>query len=184
MKRVSIVTGLLVAALVSGCATEPMGPTARVLPAQGKPFEVFAGDQATCKQFAESEVGGGATMSNLKQFGAAALSTALGGGLGAAVHHARGAEIGGALGAVTGAMLGSSGSAQDQRGLQGRYDLAYTQCMYARGNQVAGAGSAPRRVASGPQRSYPMPPGAGIPGYPAGPSQGSGVPEYGTPWTR
>jgi hypothetical protein len=39
---------LLAAALLSGCASEPMGPTALVMPASGKPFEAFAQDQTTC----------------------------------------------------------------------------------------------------------------------------------------
>jgi hypothetical protein len=99
------------------------------------------------------------------------------------VHRARGAEIGGGLGAVAGAMMGSRGSAQDQYGLQGRYDLAYTQCMYARGNQIAGAAHTPR-VASGPGGGYPMTQGAWAPGYPPGQPYGAGVPEYGAPWTR
>jgi hypothetical protein len=184
MKRVGIFTGLLVVALVGGCATEPMGPTAHVLPAQGKPFEVFAGDQATCKQFAQTEVGGGATMSNLKQFGAAALSIGLGAGLGAAIHNTRGAEIGGALGGVAGAAMGSRGSGQDQHGLQGRYDLAYTQCMYSRGNQIAGMASASPRVASGPSRGNPMQQGGGYPGSSPGPNYAAGGATYGAPWTQ
>ena len=31
---------LLAAALLPGCATSPQGPTARVMPAPGKPFQV------------------------------------------------------------------------------------------------------------------------------------------------
>ncbi len=140
MSRRIVFSGLCAVALLSGCATEPMGPTARVMPAQGKPFEVFATDQSQCKQFAEGETGGGATMSNLKQFGTAVISTALTAGLGAALHGGRGAGIGGAVGSLAGAALGGRGSAADQRGLQGRYDLAYSQCMFTRGNQVAGLG--------------------------------------------
>jgi hypothetical protein len=180
MNRIRIITGLLTIALASGCATEPMGPAARVMPAQGKPFEVFAAEQATCKQFAQSEVGGGAMLSNLQELGAAALSTALGAGMGAAIpihNHARGAEIGGSLGAMTGTMLASRGAARDQQGLQGRYDLAYTQCMYARGNQVAAAAPGPARMASGARGGYPTAPGAG-------PNAPGGQAEYGTPWTR
>jgi hypothetical protein len=129
---------LLAAVLLSGCATQPMGPTARVMPASGKSFEVFAQEQASCKQFADGEVNGGATMANLKEFGTAAIATGLGGGLGAAIRGQRGAEVGGSLGAVGGAAIAGHGSARDQSNLQGRYDLAYTQCMYTHGNQIAG----------------------------------------------
>jgi hypothetical protein len=132
------ISNLLAAALLSGCATQPMGPTARVMPASGKSFEVFAQEQASCKQFADGEVNGGATMANLKEFGTAAITTGLGGGLGAAIRGQRGAEVGGSLGAVGGAAIAGHGSARDQSNLQGRYDLAYTQCMYTHGNQIAG----------------------------------------------
>jgi hypothetical protein len=135
---------LLAAALLStlaGCATTPSSPTARVMPAPGKPFEVFAKDQETCKAYASDETGG-TSLSNLKQLGSAAVSTALGGGLGAAIHGLRGAEIGGATGAISGSVLASRGTAADQRGLQSQYDLAYSQCMYAHGNQVAGVAPA------------------------------------------
>jgi len=139
-----------------------MGPTALVMPAQGKPFDVFAQEQAMCKQFADGEVDGGASMSNLKQFGTAAVTTALGAGLGAAVRNRRGAQIGGAMGAIAGGSMAALGSAHDQNSLQGRYDLAYTQCMYARGNQIAGIARAAPRIAYGP-------PGANSPaGYQGG----------------
>ena len=147
MSRVPITTCLLAALLLNGCANAPLGPTAMVMPAQGKPFDVFARDQTMCKQFADGEVDGGATMSNLKEFGTIAVSTALGGGLGMAVRNRRGAEIGGAMGAIAGVAAGAHGSAHDQNGLQGRYDLAYTQCMYARGNQIAGLPRTAPRVA-------------------------------------
>jgi hypothetical protein len=129
-----------------------MGPTALVMPAPGKPIEVFAQDQGTCKQFASGEVDGGATMSNLKQLGTAAVTTALGAGLGAAVRGGRGAGIGGGIGMIGGAAIASNGSARDQNSLQGRYNLAYTQCMYARGNQIAGAAQPASR---GPRAAPP-----------------------------
>jgi hypothetical protein len=139
----------IAAVVLSGCATSPLGPTTVVMPAPGKPFEVFAQDQSMCKQYAGSEVDGGATTANLKEFGTAAITTALGAGLGAAIHGGRGAEIGGGAGALGGAALAANGSARDQNTLQGRYNVAYTQCMYARGNQVAGAPHSTPRVASG-----------------------------------
>jgi hypothetical protein len=128
--------------MLSGCVTPPMGPTALVMPGQGKPFEDFAGDQSTCKQFASGEVSGGATLANLTQFGTVALTTAVGAGLGGAVRNTRGAEIGGGAGAIAGLAATSRGAAAGQGSLQSRYDLAYIQCMYARGNQIATAAQA------------------------------------------
>lgn len=170
MSRLSA-AGLCAALLLSGCATEPLGPTARVLPALGKPFQVFQQDQELCKQFADGETAGGAMMSNVKQLGTAALSIALGAGLGAAVtqrHGGQGAAPGAALGALAGAVTAARGSGRDQNGLQGRYDLAYTQCMFARGNQIPGPargvspGFAARPMPSvmpGPYASFGYPPG-------------------------
>ena len=158
MSRALIAKSLIAVALLSGCATEPMGPTTLVMPAQGKPFEVFAQDQTTCKQFADHEVGGNELTANLKEFGTAAISTALGAGLGAALRGARGAGIGGALGAVAGTAMAGRGSSKDQAGLQGRYNIAYTQCMYSRGNQVAGMGRAAPGLAQA--TGYPQSAGA------------------------
>jgi hypothetical protein len=128
---------LFAAILLSGCVTPPMGPTALVMPGQGKPFEDFAGDQSTCKQFAGGEVSGGATLANLTQFGTTAMTTVIGAGLGGAVRGTRGMEYGGGAGAIAGLAVSSRGVAAGQGSLQSRYDLAYIQCMYARGNQIA-----------------------------------------------
>ncbi len=176
MPRIPVLASLIAAVFISGCATAPMGPTALVMPAQGKPFEVFAQEQAMCKQFAGGEVDGDATMMNLKQFGSAAISTALSAGLGAAVRGQRGAEVGGAMGAMVGAASASNGSARDQNNLQGRYNLAYTQCMYSRGNQIAGASSGAPRSAQGAKAGYPQ--SAANAGYPmpGAPEQTQGYP--------
>jgi hypothetical protein len=152
-----ITAGLLTAVLLSGCTSPPMGPTAVVMPAPGKPFGVFVQEQAMCKQFADGEVAGGASMSNLKQFGTAAIGTALGAGLGAAVRGRRGAEVGGAIGAIGGVAAGANGAARDQNSLQGRYNLAYTQCMFSSGNQVAGMSRAAPKVAYGAPAGNPEP---------------------------
>ena len=170
MPRPIAAAAMLAAFGLAGCATDPIGPTARVMPAPGKPFAVFAQDQANCKQFASGEVGGGAALADLKRLGGAALSSGLGAGLGAAIGHGRSTGIGAALGGIAGAAAGGSYSARDQHDLQSRYDLAYSQCMYSRGNQVAGV--PPAGQAAG------VPPAGQIAGFtPAG--QFSGVPPAG-----
>ena len=134
---------LIVPALLAGCAQTPLGPTVAVMPSPGKPFDVFATDQAVCKQFADSQVGGGAQSVNNQQVGTAVLGTVLGAGLGAAIGGGRGAAIGAASGAVGGTALGAGSATQGRYSLQQRYDLAYSQCMYSRGNQVPGFTPAP-----------------------------------------
>jgi hypothetical protein len=156
---------------LSACATEPMGPTVAVMPAPGRPFEAFQSDQAVCKQFASGQIQGGAQQANNQQVGTAVLGTLLGAGLGAAVGGGRGAAIGAGAGAIGGTAYGSGPAAQANYDLQQRYDLAYAQCMYARGNQVPGyepPGASPPPPPNYPQPGYPQQ-GYPPPGYPPPP---------------
>ena len=85
------------------------------MPAPGKPFEVFVAEETVCRQYAAPRVGlvppQPAEQSVLSS---AAAGTVLGAGAG------------------TGLLVGTAGM------LQWRYDIAYQQCMYAKGNQVLG----------------------------------------------
>lgn len=173
MRAIRFSSALLVPALLlSACATEPLGPTVAVMPAPNKPFDVFQTDQAVCKQFASDQVRGGAEQSNNQQVGTAVLGTLLGAGLGAALGGGRGAAVGAGVGAVGGTAVGASGGQRTQYSLQQRYDLAYAQCMYSRGNQVPGyqppppAGYAPPPP---PPPGYAPPP---PPGYAPPPPPG------------
>lgn len=133
-------TFLALAAMISllGCATQPLGPSVAVMPAPNKPFDVFQQDQATCKAYAQEQVAGGAEQANTQQLGTAVVGTALGAGLGAAVGGGRGAAVGAGTGAIAGTAIGEGSTQRAQMSLQQRYDIAYTQCMYAKGNQVPG----------------------------------------------
>ena len=160
--------------LLTACASEPLGPTVGVMPAPGKPFDVFQGDQALCKQFSAGEVQGGSQQANNQQVGTALVGTLLGAGLGAAIGGGRGAAIGAGAGALGGTAVGAGPSQNAQSSLQQRYNLAYSQCMYSRGNQVPGyqpsspppvgyepSGYAPRYAPSGYAPGYPPPPPSG-----------------------
>jgi uncharacterized protein YcfJ len=150
--------GLAVAA--AGCASEPLGPTVQVLPAQGKPWEVFQNDQAECKQYASQQVAGQVDRANENGVGAAVIGTALGAGLGAAVGGGRGAAIGAGAGAVVGSDVGATGSMTAQQRIQYNYNNAYSQCMYSKGDQVVNY--RPRVYYAPPPPAYPPPP---PPGY-------------------
>jgi uncharacterized protein YcfJ len=171
MKRYYSVAGVVTASLLLGaCATPPMGPQVQVLPAQGKPFEVFQQDDAVCRQYASAQVGGQAERANNQAVGAAVLGTVLGAGLGAAAGGGEGAAIGAGAGAVAGTAYGASGSTYAQGGIQHQYDIAYEQCMYSHGNQVPSYHSAPPRAYNNPPPGYGQPPGYGPPsGYGAPP---------------
>lgn len=131
------------ATMLAGCAATPMGPTVQAMPGPGKTFDVFQADNTSCKGFASDQVKGQADAANQREAGAAVLTTVLSAGLGAAVggsvgDAANGAAIGAASGAAGGAAMGAAGSANDQAMIQQQYDNAFSQCMYAKGEQVPG----------------------------------------------
>src|ERR1700744_2259878 len=96
--------------LLSACASESIGPTVAVMPAPGKPFDVFQGDQALCRQFASNEVAGGAQQANTRRVGAAVVATWRGAARGAAMGGGRGAAIGPGAGALGGTAVGAGGA--------------------------------------------------------------------------
>jgi hypothetical protein len=110
----------------------------RVLPAPYKPFEVFQQDHYECERWADDSIAGQADRANNRAVGAAVIGTAVGAALGAAAGGGQGAGVGAAAGAVAGTAVGAGQSNDDNYSLQRRYDIAYAQCMYARGNQVPG----------------------------------------------
>jgi uncharacterized protein YcfJ len=128
----------VISLVLSACTTPPLGPTVTVLPAPGKPFEAFAEDDVVCKNFASTQVAAGPEQANSAVVGSAVVGTLLGAALGAAIGGGRGAGIGAAGGTVIGTGAGASNNAWSQMSLQQRYNIAYMQCMYAKGNQVPG----------------------------------------------
>jgi uncharacterized protein YcfJ len=159
-------TALSVIALtaLSACASHPMGPTVAVMPAPDKPFSSFQDDQIICKNYADQQVAGSAQAANNSALGSAAVGTILGAGLGAAIGGGRGAAIGAAGGAGAGTLYGTSQSQNANLSIQRRYNIAYEQCMYSKGNQVPGyqvapsASSQPPGYAPPPPPNYPPPP--------------------------
>jgi uncharacterized protein YcfJ len=110
----------------------------RVMPAPNKPFEVFAQEQTDCEHYASDQVAGGAPAANNRALGATALGAVLGLGVGAATGSGRAATVGLASGGAIGAAVGANQSSYAGYSLQRRYDIAYSQCMYAKGNFVPG----------------------------------------------
>lgn len=126
------------ALMLAGCAMEPTGPMVRVLPGPYKPFQVFQRDQAECEGYAQDQVRGDAQRANNRAVGAAAVGTVLGLAVGAATGDGHAATAGAVAGGALGTAVGASGSEREGYGIQRRYDIAYSQCMYAHGNQVPG----------------------------------------------
>ena len=142
------------ALLLSACAQPPMGPTVSVMPGPSKPLGEFQNDDAMCRGMAQNSVQGQAEASNQNAAGAAALGTLGGAALGAAIGAAAGnagagAAIGAATGLGAGGLYGASGNANAQVSMQAQYNNTYAQCMYSRGNQVAGYAPPPSAVPAG-----------------------------------
>lgn len=127
---------------LSGCATLPTGPSVMVMPAPGKPFDVFQQEDASCRRWAAQQIGiSPQEVANKNTATGAAVGTAVGAGLGALIgsasgHAGTGAAIGGASGLVVGSASGADAGRMYGMEAQRRYDIAYMQCMSAAGNQI------------------------------------------------
>ncbi len=169
--------GLLVAGsalLLSACAHFPIGPSVMVLPGSGKDFAQFQNDDAMCRDYAGYQSKPGAQNAAVENaMASAVVGTAVGAAAGAVIGAATGNPgAGAAIGAGSGLLVGSASgvhrSEHAGRTLQGRYDDAYLQCMYASGNQIpmppgAVAGPTPYASRPRPHRLPPPPPRAGPP---------------------
>jgi hypothetical protein len=155
--RVAALAAISTLALLGGCATEPLGPTIPVMPAQGKSMEAFQQDDEYCQQYADQRASGKVKEANDDELRRGVIGGALGAGIGALAGNTKGAIAGAAIGALIG---GSSGSGRDQYRLQRVYDIAYAQCMKARGNTVGAGGRRWRR-----DEYYGPPPPPPPPGY-------------------
>jgi Glycine-zipper domain len=135
--------------VLGACAVAPpTGPTVMVLPGHGKDLAAFQRDDTTCRGYAAHRIGGASPAAAGARSGVASavVGTGLGAAAGAAIGSVSGqAGAGAAVGAASGLLFGSLFGAQNAwataAGLQGRYDMAYVQCMAAEGDQVPPAGS-------------------------------------------
>lgn len=175
MLRIASCIGLAGTLALGACAVAPpTGPSVTALPAQGKSFEQFQQDDATCRQYASQQIGYGspAQAATDSAVSSAIVGTALGAAAGAAIGAAAGNP---ALGAVAGAggglLLGSAAGANaanvSSAALQQRYDVGYVQCMSAKGESVPMPAGGAGPYASYPYRPYVYPayPTYYYPGY-------------------
>jgi hypothetical protein len=171
MSRARLVTGVASILALSACAVPPpSGPRVMALPAPGKDFGTFQREDAMCRQFAFDQSGGtaGAQAATNNAVGTAVIGTAIGAGVGAALgslggQMGAGAAVGGAAGALVGGSAGASGAQLSGADLQQRYDMSYTQCMYAHGDSV-------RNPLGGYAVGGPAPYAYYAPGYAFGPT--------------
>jgi hypothetical protein len=107
------------------------------MPSPNKPFDVFMQEDQRCRSWASHSIGipghDAAAETLLKSAGAGA---AIGAIAGAAAGGARGVGAGVAIGTTAGAAVGAGQGAAVAGNAQRRYDTAYLQCMYSKGNLV------------------------------------------------
>ena len=125
------------------------------LPGTSKSFGQFRGDDLACRQWATQQTGTTPERAgDLATAEGAGVGTLLGAGLGAALgaiagNPGLGAAVGAGAGLLTGSAVGADAGQRATYEVQRRYDAAYEQCMYAKGNQVPGVN---------PAASIPPPP--------------------------
>ena len=157
MSRIASRSLVLAALLVTACASQPTGPTVRVLPGPNKPFQVFQEEDGYCRHYASTQVAGDSDKANNDQLLDTGIGAVGGAAIGALLGGGRGAAVGAGVGAVGGTAVGAGNSDRKQWSSQKRYDYAYEQCMYSKGNQIPG-------TYYYPQAAPPPPPPP--PGYP------------------
>ena len=170
------------AVALSGCATIPTGPSVRVMPTPGKPFEQFMAEDAICRKWAEQSIGvTPQEVQNQNTASGAAIGTLAGAGVGALLGAASGnpgagAAIGAGTGLFVGTAIGASAGQFYGAEAQRRYDITYLQCMTSYENLIVNrVPKYRRRVRVVPQTSsgyYVLPP----PPASAYPPQGSQPP--------
>src|ERR1700743_636692 len=156
--RNAALAALSTAVLLAGCATQPMGPEIPAMPGPGKSEAAFQQDDADCQDYAANRASGKLKEANDSELKNGVVGAALGAGIGALAGNTKGALIGGGIGALLGS---TSGAGYDQHRVQRLYDIAYAQCMTARGDNVGGRH--PRRWR---RDDYPPPPSGGPGDYP------------------
>jgi hypothetical protein len=151
---------------LAGCAQMPIGPTVQAMPPPYKPFEVFAAEDRACRDWAAHSSGSAPVDAAAQDFaGATVAGTVIGAAVGGLAGGQSGAGVGAAFGMLTGAAVGADQSYYRAYGAQGRYDMAYQQCMYAKGNGLPGYSSY-RYGYGGTAPAVPLPP-AGVQPPPA-----------------
>lgn len=161
--ELAAITLILTLMAIGGCVYTPTGPSVMSLPGAGKSFEQFQVDDAVCRQWAGGQIGlPPQEVASQNVATGAVAGTAIGAGLGAAIGAASGnAGAGAAIGAASGLLVGTSAGASAGQAYgwdaQQKYDIAYLQCMYAKGNQIPGV----RRYRHTHRVASPPPP----PGY-------------------
>jgi len=135
------IVGATLSVMLAGCASIPTGPSVAVMPGPGKPFDQFQQDNAICRQFAEQQIGANPNQVAREQvITGAATGAVIGAASGALMGHGHEGPTESMAGAglIVGSAAGANAATASTMTLQRRYDIAYQQCMYAKGNLIPG----------------------------------------------
>ncbi len=155
----------------TSCSNLPSGPSVRVMPGPGKPFDQFQAENAACREFAKQQIGTEPNDATRNQMlTGAAVGTVVGAAAGALLGRGgKGAATGAGLGMLGGTAVGASGVKKTEMTFQERYDVAYGQCMYAKDNQVPGYAPPTYKLPPASPTNNTPPPPPPPPGYNATP---------------
>ncbi len=131
-------------ALCACSVAPPSGPTVVAMPAPGKSWPQFQEDDYNCRGYAQSRVSNAGQMSADAQKNSAntavagtLVGAAIGAGLGSlAGNVGTGAAVGAGAGLLSGAAVAGNNTQAAADSLQGRYDVAYAQCMVGHGESI------------------------------------------------
>jgi hypothetical protein len=129
------ITALVVFIAVSAVACTPKYPLTTVLPGLQTNFTAFKAQDETCRAWAAERTHSNAAKMTLGTVGGTVFGAAVGVGVGALTANPH-AVINGAIGGGVGALGGGALATRNTLSVHDQYDRAYTQCMYAQGNQI------------------------------------------------
>ena len=142
MKPIALASFVAAALALGGCVVAPpSGPSVMALPGEGRSFDQFRNEDFECRQYAGGQTGGTPQDASVNSgIASAAVGTAIGAAAGALIGGHEGAAVGAGTGLLFGSAAGVGAANASGYTLQQRYDMAYTQCMYAKGDKVPAAG--------------------------------------------
>ena len=160
--RIPVILITSVALALGGCAVAPTAPTVAVLPGSQKTADQFQADSGTCQQQAQALLANDAQAANNQAATSAVVGTVIGAAAGALLgqgsyNPSAVAGWGAGAGLLIGSTAGGGNSQFASYSLQQRFDIAYMQCMYLRGNQVPGQVAYRRQAVVTPAVAYPPP---------------------------
>ncbi len=163
--RARLLWALPLVFLLGACVSMPTGPSVMVLPGPHKTFADFRADNVACREFASQSIGGAsAARAGANSAAASAIAgTAIGATAGALIGGRQGAAVGAGSGLLIGSAAGSQSAGASAYGAQRRYDIAYMQCMYAKGNTIPSGWGYYNNSGPGGPAAYPPPPYEGYP---------------------